>query len=337
MGRVWARADQPDDQETRKDMVTKAIERGIDDILVRKGDESFSALGRVNLHFRDGDVVESAWGVLRMASIDGPDTMQRIMDSAGEGSYIVSTGDWKVIPLENLVAAFQGSGSKLVAWADGLEEAKVFLHTLELGVDAVLLEPQDWDDDRIGSLISGDSSVGLQAVTVKDVRKIGQADRVCVDTCSIMVPGEGMLIGSQSACMLLVQSESEESGYVASRPFRVNAGAVHAYVMTPGGKTRYLSELKGGDEVMVVDKEGASRRAVVGRCKTERRPMLLIEMEHEGKSFNAVVQNAETVRLVGPDGSISVSHLKPGDRILAAVTEGGRHFGMSVDETIIET
>ncbi len=326
-----------DDQEQRKNLVTKAMERGISDIVVRKGDESFSSLGRVDLHYRDGETVESGWGTLHMASVDGPDAMQEIMDSAGERSFIVSTRDWKVIPLENMVAAFQGSGSRLVAIADGLEEAKVFLHTLEMGVDAVLLEPQDWDNDSIVSLMSDESAVGLQTVTVTAVRKIGQADRVCVDTCNIMVPGEGMLIGSQSACMLLVQSESEESGYVASRPFRVNAGAVHAYVMTPGGKTRYLSELGGGDEVMVVDKDGASRRAVVGRCKTESRPMLLVEMEHEGRSFNAVVQNAETVRLMGPDGSISVSHLKPGDKILAAVSEGGRHFGMSVDEKIIET
>ncbi len=337
MGRVWARADLPDDQEARKALATRAMERGIDDILARKGDEDFSALGRINLHLRDGDTVESGWGTLHMVSVDGPEVMKEIMDSAGESSFIVSTKDWKVIPLENMVAAFQGSGSRLVAMADGLEEARVFLHTLELGVDAVLLEPKDWDDESIASLISHESSVGLQAVTVKAVKKIGQADRVCVDTCNIMVPGEGMLIGSQSACMLLVQSESEESGYVASRPFRVNAGAVHAYVMTPGGKTRYLSELKGGDEVMVVDKDGSSRKAVVGRCKTESRPMLLIEMEHDGRNFNAVVQNAETVRLVGPEGSISVSHLKPGDRILAAVSEGGRHFGMSVDETITET
>ncbi len=337
MGRVWARADLPDDQDIRKTLATKAMERGIDDILVRKGDDAFSELGRINLHFREGEMVESAWGSLRMVSVDGPEIMQEIMESAGESSFIVSTRDWKVIPLENMVAAFQGSGSRLVAMAEGLEEAKVFLHTLEMGVDAVLLEPEDWDDDAIVSLISSESAVGLQAVTVKAVKKIGLADRVCVDTCNIMVPGEGMLIGSQSACMLLVQSESEESGYVASRPFRVNAGAVHAYVMTPGGKTRYLSELKGGDEVMVVDKDGRSRRAVVGRCKTESRPMLLIEMEHEGKSFNAVVQNAETVRLVGPGGSISVSHLKPEDKILAVVSEGGRHFGMSVDETIIET
>jgi len=75
---------------------------------------------------------------------------------------------------------------------------------------------------------------------------------VCVDTASLMVPGEGMLIGSQSNGLFLVHSESEESPYVAARPFRVNAGAVHAYIRV-GEKTRYLSELSAGDDVLVID------------------------------------------------------------------------------------
>lgn len=40
-----------------------------------------------------------------------------------------------------------------------------------------------------------------------------------------------MLIGSYSKSLFLVHSESLESEYVASRPFRVNAGPVQAYVM----------------------------------------------------------------------------------------------------------
>lgn len=337
MGRIWARADLPDSADERKSLVTGALERGIEDIVVRKGDESMEGLGRMTLHFRDGESIDSPWGELRIVSVDDPESMSELMASAGEGSFVVSTSDWKVIPLENLVAAFQGSGSRLLATADSLGEARLFLQTLEGGVDAVLLPPEVWNDDGIISLLQEEGSVELQAVTVKEVRKLPLADRVCVDTCNIMVPGEGMLIGSQSACMLLVQSESEESGYVASRPFRVNAGAVHAYVMTPGGKTRYLSELKSGDEVLVVGSDGAARRSVVGRCKTESRPMLLLELEHGGRCFSSVVQNAETVRLIGPDGSISVSDIKAGDKVLAAVSEGGRHFGMSVDETIRET
>ncbi len=71
----------------------------------------------------------------------------------------------------------------------------------------------------------------LTPVTMTAVKDGGIGDRVCIDTCSLMTPGEGMLIGNQSGGLFLIQSEAEESPYVASRPFRVNAGAVHEYVL----------------------------------------------------------------------------------------------------------
>ena len=64
--------------------------------------------------------------------------------------------------------------------------------------------------------------------------------------------------------------------------------------------------------------------------------MILIEAEAESFRIKTVVQNAETIRLVTPTGSISVSELKVGDTILARLEEGGRHFGALVrDEPVI--
>lgn len=54
-------------------------------------------------------------------------------------------------------------------------------------------------------------------------------------------------------------------------------GPVHAYVAVPGGKTCYLSELKAGKEVIVVDQNGSQRSAIVGRVKIETRPLILVE------------------------------------------------------------
>ncbi len=88
---------------------------------------------------------------------------------------------------------------------------------------------------------------------------------------------------------------------------------------------------------MAYDIEGNGRAVVVGRAKIERRPMLLVEAEYQGKKLSAVLQNAETIRLVKGDGSlISVVDLKEGDEILGYVEEAGRHFGMKVEETILE-
>jgi 3-dehydroquinate synthase II len=152
-----------------------------------------------------------------------------------------------------------------------------------------------------------------------------------------MERGEGMLVGSQSAGMFLVHSESEESPYVASRPFRVNAGAVHAYVKI-GDKTRYLSELEAGDEVTIVNSEGQQRKGIVGRVKIERRPLMLVEAQSkDGNTVKNILQNAETIKLVSTNGKpVSIASLKEGDEVLVHMEDTGRHFGMKVQETIIE-
>jgi 3-dehydroquinate synthase II len=137
--------------------------------------------------------------------------------------------------------------------------------------------------------------------------------------------------------MFLVHSESLESEYVASRPFRVNAGPVQAYVMVPGNKTRYLAELEAGDEVLIVNKDGTTRPTIVGRCKIEKRPLLLIEAEYEDIKIKSLLQNAETIRIVSNNGeAVSVSNLNQGDKVKVFIDENARHFGMAINETIIE-
>ena len=82
------------------------------------------------------------------------------------------------------------------------------------------------------------------------------------------------------------------------------AGAVHAYVLCPGEKTRSLSELSAGDPLLVVGHDGATQTAYLGRSKVERRPMLLVEAEAGGRTLSLVLQNAETSRLTRPDGGV---------------------------------
>jgi 3-dehydroquinate synthase II len=145
-----------------------------------------------------------------------------------------------------------------------------------------------------------------------------------------------MLIGSQASCLFLVQSESEESGYVASRPFRVNAGAVHAYTLDKEGKTRYLAECRSGDPVLLVDSEGNTRITSIGRCKIEKRPLMLLEATDGKNTYSTILQNAETEKKKRHGESISVSKLKKGDKVYARLETGGRHFGMKIDESIRE-
>jgi 3-dehydroquinate synthase II len=154
-----------------------------------------------------------------------------------------------------------------------------------------------------------------------------------------MTRGEGILVGCQSAGFFLVEAEVHENPYIQARPFRVNAGAISMYVLAPQQKTRYLSELKAGDEVLVVNRKGDQRVTSVGRAKIEMRPLILLEAEAKGKKFNAILQNAETIHVVTPDDSKVVTKIKIGDAVVVhlAGTKGGRHFGEAVpEETVIE-
>ncbi len=246
--------------------------------------------------------------------------------------------DWKVIPLENLIAKTRGK-SKLLAEVSSAKEAKVALEALELGADGVILKTSNPNEFMEMLVIAKKKASKVELVTAKvvELKEIGTGARVCVDTCDLMKVGEGILVGCQSSGLFLVQAEVHESPYVETRPFRVNAGPISLYALSSPTRTRYLSELKAGDEVLIVDRKGKMRSTNVARVKIERRPMVLVEAEYMEKRIKTIVQNAETIRLVTPEGSKSVTELETGDRVLAHVVEGGRHLGTLIkEETVIE-
>jgi 3-dehydroquinate synthase II len=252
---------------------------------------------------------------------------------------LINCLDWRVIPIENLIARTRGK-SKLIAEVQNAAEARLVLEALELGTDGVLLKTSDPEELRktVAIVKQQSSKIALSSAKIVNVQQIGTGARVCVDTCDLMEPGEGILVGSQSAGLFLVEAEVYENPYVQSRPFRVNAGSLSMYTLGSLQTTRYLSELKAGDEVIIINREGKTRKTNVGRTKTEFRPLILIEAEAEGKRIKTVLQNAETIRLVTPSGSKPVTELKAGDEVLAHLpAPGGRHFGVSVpEEKVIE-
>ncbi|WP_435182842.1 3-dehydroquinate synthase II [Halobellus sp. EA9] len=260
-------------------------------------------------------------------------------EAAQDAEYTIVVGeDWTIIPLENLIARI-GEETDLIAGVTTAEEAKTAFETLELGADGVLLDSDDPDEIRKTVEIRDEAereTLDLQWAEVTAVERTGMADRVCVDTGNLMEHDEGMLVGSMSRGLFFVHAETAESPYVASRPFRVNAGAVHAYVRTPDGGTKYLSELKSGDEVQVVDSEGKTREAVVGRVKIEKRPMFRIEAEVDGDRVETLLQNAETIKVHTREGRKAVTDLEAGDEVRLYYEQTARHFGEAVEESIIE-
>jgi 3-dehydroquinate synthase II len=318
-----------------KEVVISALESGVEAVVLPDGkSETVRQFGKIKTVEKNGDIKP---GVdVEFIDIKGKVDEDRAAAVPQEKMVVLRMLDWTIIPIENLLAR---RGKNIMVQVETSKQAKLMTEILEKGVDGVVLNTADINEiKKTAEIIQGiTEKIVLVIATVTNIKQLGIGDRSCLDTCTQMSLGEGMLVGNTASGFFLVHSESIDNPYVASRPFRVNAGAVHAYTLAPGGKTKYLADFKAGDEVMLVDFHGKSQIAYLGRNKIEKRPMILIEAQAEGMPISLVMQNAETIRLVDPVGeAISITNLKPGDKVLAHIEKAGRHFGMQVDETLIE-
>jgi 3-dehydroquinate synthase II len=329
MKKVWVKID-----PWNKDLLLTALEGGADAVMVPEGyNLQVKELGKIETIAPDGDLVpgkDVAFYTIR----SGKDEAEIVQLSRSK-QVVLQCTDWTIIPLENLIA----KGADVIAQADNIEEAKTAFGILEKGVSGVLIHTDDPAvlKKTLSELKGMEEKTELSIAQIVEVKPLGMGDRVCVDTCTAMNPGEGMLVGNSSNAMFLVHAESVSNPYVSPRPFRVNAGPVHAYTRVTGGKTRYLSELSAGDHVLLVDYRGNTTVGIVGRLKIEKRPLMLVTARVGEKEISTILQNAETIRLTDPDGTpVSIVNLKPGDKVLVGLETGGRHFGMKIDETITE-
>jgi 3-dehydroquinate synthase II len=329
MRKVWVKVDPWD-----KELVTTALESGADGIMVPKGySAKVKELGKIKTIAEDGDIVPGK--DIETVKITHGDQEEEILKLSRKKLVILECTDWTIIPLENLIA----KGADVIATVTNYQEAQLAFGILEKGVQQILFHTNDSVElkNAMSKLREGGEKVSLTVAQIIDVTPVGMGDRVCVDTCTAMEKGQGMLVGNSSSTLFLVHAETVTNPYVAPRPFRINAGAVHAYTRVPGGRTRYLSELAAGDSILIHDSKGTASIGIVGRLKIEKRPMMLIRALVDNKEVTTIVQNAETIRLTSPDGNpLSVVSLKKGDKVLVATEECGRHFGHKIDETITE-
>jgi 3-dehydroquinate synthase II len=313
MKRLWVNA-----VPYSKQIAIAALESGAEAVVLPEGQsDAVRQFGKIKTVESQGDIKP---GVdVEFIDIAGKADEDRAAAVPGNKLVVLKMLDWTIIPIENLLAR---RGRNILVRVENSEQARLMVEILEEGVDGVLLDTTNVNEiKKTAEIIHGISErIELVEATIKTARQLGMGDRSCLDTCTQMTVGEGMLVGNTA------------SGF-----FLVNAGAVHAYILTPGGKTKYLADLKAGDEVMLVDYQGRTQTAYLGRNKIERRPMMLIEAEAEGQPISLVLQNAETIRLMDPQGkAISITNLKPGDKVLAHIEKSGRHFGMKVEESLIE-
>ena len=242
------------------------------------------------------------------------------------------------IALEKVIAETQRYGTNLHASVKSFEEMLAASRTLDVGVSLVV---NDASLARMFKDYFAPMKFDLIATPVKSVDRVGACWRSCIDTGDIMSVGEGMLVGSTSSAYFLVHAEVLGTEYTGKREWRCNAGPVSNYIIIdkPGGagiKTKYLSELKCGDSVLTVDKNGNARRTVVNRNKIEYRPAVKITTEIEGKKYSVLLQGEKSIHLTTKDGKCISVLDSLGQDVVMYHTKGGMHFGTKVEEGIFE-
>lgn len=65
---------------------------------------------------------------------------------SAKGLVVVECADWRVIPLENLIAARQSQPETLFVHASTLDDVRLFAHTLQVGPHGIVFAPQSPSD-----------------------------------------------------------------------------------------------------------------------------------------------------------------------------------------------
>ncbi|TDV52021.1 3-dehydroquinate synthase II [Actinophytocola oryzae] len=277
----------------------------------------------------------------RYVEIKDPATLDEACQSANVYPWsLLYFRDPTKIPLEIVIAAAARATGSLITIAKDVEEAEIIFGVLEHGSDGVMLAPKAVGDATGLKSASVVDSPALELVelTVTATTHVGMGERACVDTCTHFREDEGILVGSHSKGMILCVSETHPLPYMPTRPFRVNAGAIHSYTLSQNERTNYLSELKSGSKVTAVDVKGRTRVVTVGRVKIESRPLISVDAQApNGQTVNLILQDDWHVRVFGPGGQVlNSTELKPGDTLLGYLPLADRHVGYPINEFCLE-
>lgn len=288
--------------------------------------------------------------IVDISSVKGQDFAKGLV---GLAQWIILEFDnWKMIPIENLIAICDGTGTKIAAKITKSVDVPGAAFALDIGIDAILINPKKEliDAAKIAKFQRQeqyqeysandeyDEQIIMASSVISSVSNIKNSARYCIDLTTVLQVGEGVLVGSSASSLALIHGETIPSEFVPTRPFRINAGSPHSYILMNDGKTKYISELKSGDEICIVKENGECRSGTIGRLKIEKRPFLQICWENNNdKPSNIFLQQAETVKLVCPNNQIvAVTEIKPGDKILTYNNEGQRHIGMKISSDVEE-
>ena len=185
-------------RDWNKKLVTESLESGVDAILTRQEFvPGIKELGRMTViapGLGDRLVPED----VEIITIKNKDDEKQAAAALKTRAVVVRTTDWDIIPIENLIP--QG-GERLYTFVRNLDDAKVAAGIMEKGVAGVVLETAD--PAEISKVVRyirdlASEKFGMVTLEITGIKNIGIGDRVCVDTCSNIDLGEGLLVGNSS-------------------------------------------------------------------------------------------------------------------------------------------
>src|SRR5918911_4505862 len=104
--------------------------------------------------------------------------------ATGAELVIVEAPNWKIIPLENIIAKLHKSKTRVFATAKSSREVATMFAVLELGVDGVILSTDSEDEVEKAREQLYSTKFPIKPAKILEVKDVGTGERVCVDTAS---------------------------------------------------------------------------------------------------------------------------------------------------------
>ena len=158
--------------------------------------------------------------IVDISSVKGQDFAKGLV---GLAQWIILEFDnWKMIPIENLIAICQGTGTKIAAKITKSVDVPGAAFALDIGIDAILINPKKELIDaakiakyqrqeqyqKYSANDEYDEQIIMASSVISSVSNIKNSARYCIDLTTILQVGEGVLVGSSASSLALIHGET---------------------------------------------------------------------------------------------------------------------------------
>ena len=145
-------------------------------------------------------LIRSGKVVGEIIKIDGSEGQSKALSLVGSVSWLLlEFENWSMIPIENIIAACAGGPTKVAALLRSQAEAQGAAFALEIGVDALVVIPdqlminsaaiaksQRGEVVENTNIVKDNEEIKLQPLLITNIESGGLSDRYCIDLTSLL-------------------------------------------------------------------------------------------------------------------------------------------------------